>query len=362
MPLLPGQTTLGAIRLAAQQRADMQGSQFLTTAEWNANISASYQELIGLLVQKYGNDYYFTGNPDNWYQFATNGTSQGYALPDGSSTYLLNDGVTTAPAVFKLLGVDLLVQGSISQNGWITLKPFTFVERNRFTYPNVQAAYGMRDLLRYRLAGQFVWFSPIPSSGQYIRLLYVPRANWLSDTGTISLTNVVAGNTLTLNGVVFTGVVSGAAGNQFNIGGADTSTATNLVAVINASTVGAVATASNGGSSIITLTVPAGTISWSGSSTFTFAVASIPASVPYTWSSIVDGVNGWEELITIDAAIKAMQKEESDVSVLAAQKGAIIERLEAEAENRDAGAPAIVGDARGRDDYEYGSDDRWGAP
>ena len=39
----------------------------------------------------------------------------------------------------------------------------------------------------------------------------------------------------------------------------------------------------------------------------------------------------------IDAAIKCMQKEESDVSVLFAQKMAIKERIEVMAQNRDIG-------------------------
>lgn len=47
--------------------------------------------------------------------------------------------------------------------------------------------------------------------------------------------------------------------------------------------------------------------------------------------------NGWEEYIVIDAAIKCLQKEESDVSVLFAQKQAMAGRIEEMAQNRDAG-------------------------
>lgn len=58
----------------------------------------------------------------------------------------------------------------------------------------------------------------------------------------------------------------------------------------------------------------------------------------------VDGVSGWEEYIIVDAAIKARMKEETDVSGLLAAKAALIARIEASAENRDAGSPAKVVD------------------
>lgn len=58
----------------------------------------------------------------------------------------------------------------------------------------------------------------------------------------------------------------------------------------------------------------------------------------------VDGVNGWEEYIIWDAAIKALSKEESDTSVPMAEKQALVARIQAEAENRDAGSPARVVD------------------
>lgn len=247
----PGVTTLEAVRIAAQQRADMFNSDFLTSAEWNANINASYFELYGLIVQKYGNDYFVAIDAaGGFYQFTTNGTAEIYPLPDGSSTYLMPAG-TTAPAFFKLLGVELQVNGA---NDWMTLKPFEFIERNRFAVPNMQSALGRRTNLRYRLISNQLWLKPIPMAGQVVRLQYVPRM----------------------------------------------------------------------------------TILVNDDDTF-------------------DGVSGWEEYIIIDAAIKALQKEESDCSVLMAQKAAIIVRLQAEAENRDAGSPARVGDSRdanGWDDDE----------
>lgn len=52
----------------------------------------------------------------------------------------------------------------------------------------------------------------------------------------------------------------------------------------------------------------------------------------------IDGVNGWEEYIVVDAAIKALRKEETDVSVHMAQKQMLLARIEAMAANRDVGS------------------------
>jgi len=61
-----------------------------------------------------------------------------------------------------------------------------------------------------------------------------------------------------------------------------------------------------------------------------------------------DGISGWTEYIICDAAIKAGQKEETDVSVLMNQKAALIKRIEETAMNRDAGQPATISDTRTR--------------
>lgn len=250
VPTLPGQMTLGQIRLLAQQKADRVNSQFVTTAEWNTYINQSYFELYDIIVQKYGNEYYVA--PPT--QFPTSG-SQFYPLPNGQNTFT---NATTgmpyvAPAIYKLLGVDLGLTGNTS--AFITLKKFEFISRNRYVYPqlttNLLGVAGMR----YRLVGNNLEFIPQPAAGQIIQLWYVPRlTTLLQDT------------------------------------------------------------------------------------------------------DIADGVSGWIEYVAVDAAIKALQKEESDVTVLAAQKMMLIDRIEAAAENRDAGEPETISDTRRYTDlYGYGS-------
>lgn len=59
-------------------------------------------------------------------------------------------------------------------------------------------------------------------------------------------------------------------------------------------------------------------------------------TLPVLDIDVIDGVNGWEEFIVIDVAMKMMAKEESDVSVLMGRRRMMEERLASEIENRNA--------------------------
>lgn len=61
---------------------------------------------------------------------------------------------------------------------------------------------------------------------------------------------------------------------------------------------------------------------------------------------VCDFVSGWSEYIIVLAAIKALQKEESDVSVLAAELMSLKKRIEETATNRDAGQPDTISNTR----------------
>lgn len=63
-------------------------------------------------------------------------------------------------------------------------------------------------------------------------------------------------------------------------------------------------------------------------------------------TDVVDGVSGWQEYLCLDGAIQALRKEESDVTILLAQKQAIIQRIEAAAEGRDVAFPQVVSDVQ----------------
>ncbi len=70
-------------------------------------------------------------------------------------------------------------------------------------------------------------------------------------------------------------------------------------------------------------------------------------------SDAYDDINGWAEYVVVDVAIKMLQKEESDVSVLMAQKEALKKRIEGMAENRDANEPESVSDVYNEDNNYY---------
>lgn len=231
-------TTFGQIILQAQQRADLVNSGFISSSEWKAMTNASLQQLYEKLIEAYGSDY-FVQTPSS---ITTDGQNDAYALPAD---------------FFKLLGVDLQlnVQAAAGSLGWVTIWRFNFAERNRFTLPNILTIWG-RTNLSYRLRGQKIWFEPLPSGGQSLRLWYAP---------------------------VFTPLVNDA-------------------------------------------------------DTF-------------------DGVNGWEEWVVNDVAMKALVKEESDVSGVMALQGVQNDRLSSIIENRDAGAPATTVDvwaANGGGNFGWG--------
>lgn len=220
--------TLSELRLLAQQYSDMVNSGFVTTAEWNSYLNLAYFELYDILIQKYGDDYFVT-TP---YSFTTDGTSQQYTLPTN---------------FYKFLGLDLQL-GSV-QDSWVTIRPFMFGERNRYSVPNFQSFYGVTNL-RYRVFGNSLFLTPIPAAGQTLRMWYIP---------------------------ILTELVSD--------------------------------------------------------------------------SDTVNGISGWQDYLPVEAAIKALMKEESDVSMLQSRKQALIARIESAAEGRDAGNPQTVTDSATTDNW-----------
>lgn len=63
-------------------------------------------------------------------------------------------------------------------------------------------------------------------------------------------------------------------------------------------------------------------------------------------ASTFAGYNGWEEYVIVDAAIKCMEKEESDTSALQLRKNMLIQRIESAAGNRDANFSPKITDTR----------------
>jgi hypothetical protein len=165
VPTLPGELSLGELRLRAQQRSDRENSQFVGTAEWNFFINQAYYELYDLLITA-NEDYYVAPR----LTFETDGASNQYDLPNGQN-------YNGAPAFYKIYGADLGLDSS--SNAFVTLKKFDFIQRNRYVFPQLTSTYLGVFNLRYRVVGNKLMFIPTPSGGQIVGLWYFPRLTTL---------------------------------------------------------------------------------------------------------------------------------------------------------------------------------------
>lgn len=107
-------------------------------------------------------------------------------------------------------------------------------------------------------------------------------------SGTVTLSSHVATDTVTVNGVVFTCVASGATGNQYNVGGTDTLTAVELAAAINASVTAKVAGYVVATSAAAVVTVQAA-LPGAAANLFTIAISAHGSVSAATLASGTDG-------------------------------------------------------------------------
>lgn len=157
--------SLANLRTRMLQRIDRLQNQsvpspFFTTSELNGFINNSLFELYDLLISAYGEDYFMSSQ-----NIVTDGVNQLYNLPSD---------------FYKLRGIDLAVNNT--PNGSITLKPFNFGDRNRFSVPNFQTFYGITNL-RYRINGSKLQFIPLPMANQNLTVWYIPSLTQLVNDG-----------------------------------------------------------------------------------------------------------------------------------------------------------------------------------
>ena len=250
----PTTVTLGQLITNARSLADMVNSNFVSQAEWIVWANKAYAKLYDLLISSYGTNYYHAVPV----QFVTKTSQMIYQLPNGASTFYRPglDGQTAnpsyvAPALYKLLGVDISYNGGLGTdpNSFITMYPFMFGDRNRSNgvFGVVSRGYNRANDYRYRLLGvDQMLVTPLPQGGFTIQLWYAPRLTPLAQL-----------------------------------------------------------------------------------------------------TDQVEGVSGWEEIIELDMAIKALTKEESDASVLIAARNEAVQRIIQLAAVTDAGAAEYVRDVYG---------------
>lgn len=181
----PSEMSLYELRLRSQQTADRVNSQFVVNSEWNSFLRLAMYELYDLLITSYEDLF-----AQQYVFINTNGTTQNYPVPDGCTNYLggVYPNATGAPAqaFYKLSGMDLGI--NTSNNAWVTLLKFDFIERNKYVYPNsTSTIYGVYNM-RYRLMGNNVNIIPTPSGNQQIRMWYSPKLpGLLQDTDVTTL-------------------------------------------------------------------------------------------------------------------------------------------------------------------------------
>ena len=171
----PGEMSLAELRLRSQETADRVESDFVISSEWNAFLRLAMYELYDILTTTY-EDY----NVANPVYINTNGSAMQYALPNGLN-YLggVLGGATGSPSprLYKLSGIDLGT--NTSNNAWITLHRFDWVDRNQYVYPNsTSTIYGVYNM-RYRPIGtntytQSLTLIPTPAGNQQLRIWYAP--------------------------------------------------------------------------------------------------------------------------------------------------------------------------------------------
>lgn len=170
----PSEMSLYELRLRAQQTADRVNSQFVTTSEWNSFLRLAMYELYDLLITVYEDLF-----ASKYVFINTNGTTQNYPIPDGCTNFYggiyPSTSVDGAPsqAFYKLAGMDLGI--NTSNNAWVTLKKYNFIDRNKYVYPNsTSTIYGVYNMA-YRLMGNFLNIIPTPAGNQQVRMWYSPK-------------------------------------------------------------------------------------------------------------------------------------------------------------------------------------------
>lgn len=166
----PGEMSLAELRLRSQQTADRVASGFVTSEEWNAFLRLSMYELYDLLITTF--DDYNIAAPA---YINTNGSTFQYALPDGTNYaggVLGGSSGSPANRFYKLSGIDLGV--NTSNNAWVTLHKYDWIDRNAYVYPNsTSTIYGVYNM-RYRVMGTNLILIPTPAGNQQLRLWYAP--------------------------------------------------------------------------------------------------------------------------------------------------------------------------------------------
>lgn len=320
--------TIVELRTQARQRADMENTQYVSDTEVNTYLNASLAELYDLLVATF-DDYYLTSVTIN-----LSANQELYPLPSD---------------FYKVLGVDLDTTANF--NNPISLRAFSFADRNRNSfYGNVVSAQIVD--LQYHVQGQTIRFIPNPIGSGVVKVWYIPTARKLKPLSTDSNKPNGFSYSFTDSAVSTSADTVNIANHGYRLGDR-----------INFSNVGgALPTPISSGTDLYALPVTDNTFRISASvsdaheNVYLDITSASGGGTHYINDDQdkFDGVNGYEEFVIWDVAMRLKAKEESDVSVEMAEKQRLIRRIQESATQRDVGEPWRVTDV-----YEINSKDLW---
>jgi hypothetical protein len=146
-------TVLAAtLRSKARTRADMVNGTFCTDAEVDEFIQSAWSELYDILVATF-EDFAVTSTT-----IAVTGANDTYALPAD---------------FYKLRGVEYLL--SNAAGSFVTLEPFEWSERGRFSTISPGGINATGYGLMYCLRDTNIVFAPYPTGASSIKVWYVPE-------------------------------------------------------------------------------------------------------------------------------------------------------------------------------------------
>lgn len=297
--------TISDLETRARRAADMEASNYVTSAEVRGYVNDGLTELWDLLVGAYGEDYFL--------QQST------FTLSSASET------VTLPTDFYKLRGVDLALSGT----DYLPVNKYGWRRRNRGTWYPGGAHVGTFADVEYRLEQGKVRFTPSVGGTYNGRFWYVPTSPVLQKWDAIATTDVsAAGDSITIAGHGFrsNGTARASSTDTLPAGLAAT---TDYYIIVSSANAVQLATSESGSAVDITDT----------------------GTGVHTLESTFDGINGWEEYAVVWAAIKMLTKEESDTAAQERQLGRLRMRLEEMAEERDIGEPEEVTDIHAVEGY-----------
>ena len=273
--------SLSELRLLAQQRADMENSQFITADEWRRMINRGYAELYDLIVTSANSEDYFL-------------KSSTISLTSGTATYDL------PTDFYKSRGVDLNTGGAK-----VPLRRYNFAERN------AGGLYSVASDMRYHIQGNSIVFNPEPASSDTVTIFYIPSPSKFQEYTTTAI-----GRGATTQWTI--GTHSLQIGDLLDATGflATTYNVNQTVTAIGAATV----------------------------NTDLNSAGLADPTVFGSIESRYDFYSGWDEYVIIASAMLALIKEEADISALFALKQQVQDRIIAVSEMRDLGEPTTVTD------------------